>query len=307
MAMVEAMPALTISVFDEGDLAVESKKVETSDSSSPPKPLLIVTPTIQGTYPVILFLHGFLIHNTSYTLLLQHISSHGYIVVAPQLYVTMFSTGTEEVKLAAAVANWLSTGLQTVLPNDNVRPNLLKIALAGHSRGGKAAFALALGHAETFVRFSALLGIDPVAGISIYCQTQPKILTYVPRSFNLDIPVSVIGTGLGDEQKNCMMPACAPDGVNHDEFFAECKPPCCYFLAKDYGHMDMLDDAVAALSSCLCKSGKGSKDPMRKCVGGLVVAFLNAYLGGDFDALKAIVGDPAIAPIELDPVIFIEA
>uniref|UniRef100_A0A5B6ZEE5 Putative chlorophyllase-1 n=2 Tax=Davidia involucrata TaxID=16924 RepID=A0A5B6ZEE5_DAVIN len=306
MALVEAKPALiTTSVFENGNLAVEPITVETNSSASPPKPLLIMSPSIQGTYPVLLFLHGTCLRNTYYTQLLQQISSHGNIVVAPQLYVvSLFCSGTEEIKLAAEVTNWLSPGLETVLP-ENVRPDLLKLALAGHSRGGKAAFALALGHAETFLRFSALLGIDPVAGTSIYCQLAPKILTYVPRSFNLDIPVTVIGTGLGSQQKNCLMPPCAPNGVNHAEFFTECKPPnCYYFLAKHYGHMDMLDDAVAAKGGCLCKSGDNCKDKMRKCVGGLVVAFLNAYLGSDFDALKAIVGDPAIAPIELDPVIF---
>ncbi|KAK9281590.1 hypothetical protein L1049_004493 [Liquidambar formosana] len=311
MALLEAKPASSAtSVFEMGNLSTNCFQVETSDTSSPPKPLLIVTPTIEGTFPVLLFLHGFCLRNSFYTQLLQHISSHGFVVVALQLYLLIPSTGTEEVDSAAAVTNWLPLGLQSVLPQ-NVQANLLKLALSGHSRGGKAAFALALGYAKTSLNFSVLLGIDPVAGLGKCCQTNPKILTYVPQSFNLSIPVTVIGTGLGDEQRNCLFPPCAPDGVNHKEFFNECKPPCCHFVAKDYGHMDMLDDdpkgCIGAISGCICKNGKAPRDPMRRSVGGIVVAFLRAYVEGENGDLKAIVDEPDIAPAKLDPVEFIEA
>lgn len=92
MAELEGKPALatTTTVFDQGKLPFTSKKVETngddSTSSPPPKPLLIVTPTTSGQYPVILFLHGFYLRTSFYSQLLEHISSHGYIVVAPQVF-----------------------------------------------------------------------------------------------------------------------------------------------------------------------------------------------------------------------------
>ncbi|KAL6214659.1 hypothetical protein ACLB2K_014091 [Fragaria x ananassa] len=108
-----------------------------------------------------------------------------------------------------------------------------------------------------------------------------------------------------------MSQPCAPDGVNHKEFFNESKPPCAHFVAKDYGHMDMLDDdppgLVGALSGCLCKNGSGPKDLMRKSVGGIVVAFLKAYLNGEDGDLLAIVADPGLSPAKLDPVKFITA
>ena len=93
MAELEGKPALTTTttVFDQGKLPFTSKKVETSNgddstSSPPPKPLLIVTPTTSGQYPVIFFLHGFYLRTCFYSQLLEHISSHGYIVVAPQVF-----------------------------------------------------------------------------------------------------------------------------------------------------------------------------------------------------------------------------
>ncbi|KAL5561750.1 hypothetical protein UlMin_031497 [Ulmus minor] len=322
MALLEAKPisalsatsapaVKTTSVFNKGTFSFTSLDVEasSSSSSSPPKPLVIVTPTVKGTYPVILFLHGFYLRNNFYLQLLQHISSHGYIVVAPQLYEYIPPTGPQEIESAAKVTDWLEEGLKAHLP-ENVTPDLTKVALTGHSRGGKAAFALALGiTSKTSLNFSVLVGIDPVAGVTQAFRTKPYILTGVPHSLDLSIPVAVIGTGLGPEQKNCMSPPCAPEGLNHEEFFKESKPPCVHFVAKDYGHMDMLDDdppgVRGELADCMCKNGSGSRDPMRRSVGGIVVAFLRAYLGGDDEDLIAIVDDPSLAPAKLEDVLFL--
>lgn len=61
------------------------KPAQGTTSVAPPKPLLIATPTEAGEYPVILFLHGYLLKNSFYSQLLIHIASHGFIVIAPQV------------------------------------------------------------------------------------------------------------------------------------------------------------------------------------------------------------------------------
>ncbi|KAG5009426.1 hypothetical protein JHK87_017941 [Glycine soja] len=76
----------TKDVFQKGDFHWKQFNVETSSaSSSTPKPLLIFTPIVPGSYPVILFCHGFFIHNSFYSEFLGHIALHGFILVAPQL------------------------------------------------------------------------------------------------------------------------------------------------------------------------------------------------------------------------------
>lgn len=295
------------SVFRRGDLEVEGFKVENSAVSSLTPSLYVVTPTENGTYPVIQFHNGFLCSNTSYSQVLEHIASHGFIVVAPQSKFTL--SGTKQIQYLAEVTNWLADGLQPELP-DNVYADLTKLGLSGHSKGGKAAFCLALGAAGITLKlkFSALIGIDPVAGVNPVIRTDPNILTYIPRSFELGIPVGVIGSGLGNQKKNFVFPPCAPDGVNHSEFFNECKPPCCYFLAKDYGHMDVLNvEVLPSPGECVCKSGNNPKELMIRGTGGIVVAFMKAYLEGDDSHLLAIVNDPDTAPIKLDPVIYVPA
>jgi chlorophyllase len=96
------------------------------------------------------------------------------LTLTPQLY-------------TVATTNWLPEGLHYLLP-PQVQPNMKKLGLAGHSRGGKAAFALVLEKAATSLKFSALIGIDPVDGLGKGLQTPPPVLTYVPHSFDLYMP-----------------------------------------------------------------------------------------------------------------------
>lgn len=56
----------------------------------PPKPLLIGMPCEAGEFPILLLLHGYLLSNSFYSQLIQHIASHGFIVVAPQARLSLF-------------------------------------------------------------------------------------------------------------------------------------------------------------------------------------------------------------------------
>ncbi|XP_025884488.1 chlorophyllase-2 isoform X3 [Solanum lycopersicum] len=126
--------------FEVGDEVVKIINVK---SSSLPCPLLVFSPTTEGSYPILLFFHGFRLQPDSYKSLLLHISSHQYIAVAPKF---SLMTSRCEVKTAKKVAEWLSAKkLNSVLP-EKVFPDIQKVAVSGHSRGGKTAFALALAY-----------------------------------------------------------------------------------------------------------------------------------------------------------------
>ncbi|KAK6914006.1 Chlorophyllase [Dillenia turbinata] len=319
MSTATSLPSSSSSVgtnvFEPGNYKTMLLKLEpvaaapanSSISDQPPKPLLIALPSEKGEFPTLLLLHGYLLYNSFYSQLIQHIASHGFIVIAPQLYTVAGPDTSEEIKCAAAITNWLFQGLQRFLPS-HVHPNLSKLGLAGHSRGGKVAFALALQKPSPSSKFSALIGIDPVDGMGKGQQTPPPVLTYVPHSFDLDMAVMVIGSGLGEIRRNPLFPPCAPKGVNHEDFFRECCKPACYFVAKDYGHVDMLDDETKGIRGrstyCLCKNGK-SREPMRRFVGGIIVAFMKAYLSNDHSDLLAIRDGHETAPVELQKVVFL--
>lgn len=298
----------TIRAFDVGKYTPVLQTVETSSCTTrselpvpPPKPLLIAMPSEAGEFPLLVLLHGYLCCNSFYSQLMQHIASHGFIVIAPQLYDVAGPDATADVKSTVAIINWLSGELQNLIP-PHVRANFQKLALSGHSRGGKAAFALALEKAATSLKLSALIGIDPVDGMGKGQQTPPPVLTYVPHSFELDMAVMVIGTELGEIPKCPLFPAPAPKGVNHGDFYDECQKPACHFFVKDYGHVDMLDDDTKGIRGkatyFLCKNGK-SREPMRRFVGGIVVAFLKSYLLDDDSDLMAVRDGHASMPVEL--------
>lgn len=288
-------------VFKAGRFPVEIRDTRKlgSTTAPPPKPLLLAFPSQSGEYPVLLLFHGFEIVNSSYTQLLQHIASHGYITVAPQMYILTGANAEQEIDDAEAIFNWLPDGLSYYLP-DEVLPDMENVAIAGHSRGGKVAFgsALRLAAQNTKIRLSALVGIDPVDGTGRGHQTKPPILTYEPHSFDLHCPTLVIGSGLGPKW-DLLIPPCAPEGVSHREFFSECSSPSYHFVASEFGHMDFLNDDAGPLT-CFCKNGV-AREPMRRFSGGIMVAFLDAFLRNDSEAFNHLFLHPEDAPVIIEP------
>ncbi|KAF8722871.1 hypothetical protein HU200_022004 [Digitaria exilis] len=279
----------------------------------PPKPLLVAAPRDAGEYPVLVFLHGYLVVNSFYSQLFQHVASHGYIVVAPQLYTISGADTTDEINAAAAIIGWLAAGgLSSVLP-PGVRADVTQVSISGHSRGGKVAFALALGHAKLAVPLAALVAVDPVDGMGVGQQTPPAILTGRAHSLRVSAPAMVIGTGLGELPRGPLLPPCAPRGVSHAAFYGEldvgAAGAACHLVAGEYGHTDMMDDetpgARGMLTRMICRSG-GARAPMRRFVGGATVAFLNKWVGGDGAAMDGIRARPEEAPVALSVVEFLD-
>ncbi|WVZ54811.1 hypothetical protein U9M48_005599 [Paspalum notatum var. saurae] len=63
-------------VFQRGPHRPDARHVDHSQVPSVPKPLMVVTPTDAGAYPVAIFLHGFNLVNSYYESLLSHVASH---------------------------------------------------------------------------------------------------------------------------------------------------------------------------------------------------------------------------------------
>ncbi|RLN18400.1 chlorophyllase-2, chloroplastic-like [Panicum miliaceum] len=314
-------------VFDHGRHRVSLSRVDEARAPSrcgggapaqpgagtlPPKPLLVAAPHETGEYPVLVFLHGYLVVNSFYSQLFQHIASHGYIIVAPQLYTISGPDTTEEINAAAAVIGWLPSGLSSALP-PGVRAAVTKVSVSGHSRGGKVAFALALGHAKLALPLAALVAVDPVDGMGVGKQTPPPILTGRSRSLRVSAPAMVIGSGLGELPRGPLLPPCAPRGVGHAAFYGEldraAAPGACHLVAADYGHTDMMDDdtpgARGMLTRVICRSG-GARAPVRRFVGGAAVAFLDKWVRGDGAAMDGIRARPEQAPVALSVVEFLD-
>jgi chlorophyllase len=269
--------------FSRGMLAVRSLDV-TACALGASTAIRIHVPEEPGDYPVIVFQHGFMTRNSAYDEILQHVASHGFVVVAPQMYAPGIGpllgnpTAVAEAELAEKVVSWISKRLHDAIGFD-ARTD--RIGIAGHSRGAKVAWLLA---AADPGRFLAIAGVDPVDGAGGPLGNQPRV---VQETFAFSIPALVIGTELGG--------SCAPNGDNHVQFYAASQSPAWQVVALNQGHADMLDEAEAKAASAFCASGP-DRAGMRRLSGGLLTAFFRAALQDDASSYRYL-SDQAATPI----------
>lgn len=257
--------------YEIGELAVRTVDLKACENDAPTA-LRIHAPEAPGAYAVVLFQHGFMSRNSAYDEILTHLSSHGFVVVAPQMYEPGLGpllgnpTAATEAELAGQIVTWLPGNLDNVT---GIHARTDRLGISGHSRGGKVAWLAAVADPS---RFGAIAGVDPVDGTGGPLGNQPRV---VQGKFEFDLPSLVIGTELGGE--------CAPAGDNHVQFYEASRSPAWHIVALGQGHGDMLDEAEAAAAAMLCASGP-NRAGMRRLTAGLLVAFFRAALQGDADA-----------------------
>lgn len=253
-----------------------------------PLPLLIFAPTPPGVYSVVVFQHGFMARSSDYSALLQHLASHGFVVVAPQMYEPGLAplmgkpTSDEEAALALKVLEWLPGKLGEAT-GAAVRTD--RLGIAGHSRGGKVAWTLARSHPELF---RGIAGVDPVDGRGGPRGNQPRI---ADTPFEYSFPSLVIGMELGG--------SCAPAGDNHEQFYGAVPAPAWHVIVRDAGHGDMLDDEMARAAAAICATG-GDRAGIRAETAGLLVAFFRACLLDDANSYMQIRDGAGPSAISVD-------
>lgn len=187
---------------------------------------------------VLVFLPGFMAPGSAYEALLQPIRSQGVDVTVLQWYspVAGLSGRYTVVDEASDTADWIKAE-RAEAPDE-------EIWLAGHSRGGQAAWRAAIRLSDTI---AGLMVVDPVDGAGPRPRT--KLITAVPAE--LSAPTLIIGAGIGS--------SCAPAGVNHEAFAAAC-PEATHVVIEDMGHADVMSGAALQWGRRLCRGGT---DPAR--------------------------------------------
>jgi hypothetical protein len=267
--------------YEQGALAVT---LTTIPETTAPVELDVYTPSSSDTYPVIIFQHGFSGSIKGYETIATHLASHGFVVILPQMYPPgdfgAAPTPEEEAALGVEIISWVEANINTHIP---VTGDTGLLGLSGHSRGGQAAYRMALLVPE---KVKALSGVDPVDGIEMFGQT---LAITGPLTF--DIPTYILGTGLGPIIVDDFL-ACAPEEVGPIHFYCANPYPTWLVVATTHGHSDMIDEEDY---SEFCPGGP-DRDGMRTLTGGTLAAFYSGILQGNESALS-VLSNPGVAPV----------
>jgi pimeloyl-ACP methyl ester carboxylesterase len=269
--------------YGQGALPVEI--VNIPDTTAPVE-LDVYTPSVADTYPVVVFQHGFGGSIKAYETISNHLASHGFVVILPQMYGPGFQDAPiaeEEAVLGLQIISWVEDNINSHIP---VTADTSLLGLAGHSRGGQVAYRMAL---QIPQKVKALAGVDPVDALGFAGQT--PIIT---GPLNFDIPTYILGTGLGPivVEGGPIEVACAPEEVGPIHFYCANPNPTWLVISTTHGHADMIDEENF---SEFCPGGP-DRDGMRTLTGGTLAAFFSGILQENGAALS-VLSSPASAPV----------
>ena len=272
--------------YQLGELPVDLLSI--SDSTAPVE-MDIYTPVKPARYPVIVFQHGFGASIKAYETITEHLASHGFIVVLPQIYGPGFEnapTAEEEAIIGLDVLTWIEDNLNDFI---SVHADTGLLGLTGHSRGGQVAYRITL---QRLKQVKALAGVDPVDATEMSNDT--KIVTG-PLTF--DIPTYILGAGLGPipVETGVLNIPCAPEESGYNHFFGNNPSPSWLVVATTHGHADMIDEEDF---SDFCPGGP-DRDGMRSLTAGTLAAFFSGILQNNKQALQ-VLSDTEGAPIPIE-------
>ena len=281
--------------YKPGKLAVQVISLAANEQLSNPVPMDIYAPKEPFRYPVIIFQHGFTGSIKGYETILKHLASHGFVVVAPQMYPVgegmggPYPTPEVEAALGVEIISWVQENIKDIV---SVNADATLLGLSGHSRGGQIAYRMALQVPE---KVTALSGVDPVDGLVIFGQ---ELAITGPLPF--DTPTYILGTGLGpvpppDTQFDL---SCAPADIGYQHFYDNNQSPSWLAVATEYGHADMIDESDLCengVCDTFCPGGP-DRDAMRSFTAGTLAAFFSGTLQKNHQALSVLT-DPDDAPV----------
>lgn len=224
-------------------------------------------------WPLVVFAPGFTLTSENFDWLGEHLASHGFAVMIPT-FGDSFISAFDHADLATAMSSMVDIALGDKSPfGGNIDPT--RIAMAGHSRGGKAAILASIQDDRVIAVFTLdpvdSVG-DPFAGMA----STPKNPSVTPEMMgDLSIPAGFVGAGKGADG----FVACAPSDNNYHAYFMEASSPAYEWLLPEAGHNDFAED-LDFLTASGCPSNADSAEVISFSKA-TMHSFLQVYLNGD--------------------------
>lgn len=290
--------------FQPGPFATETAFFDKDDILAIDHNIYVYGPSAPGTFPIIYFSSSLAgnVPATAYKVLLEHIASHGYVVVCPA---KLNWPGTEyESQWLIDLHKWVESNLVINLINmgfdKGLKVDFSTEFVMGHSAGNHVMceyLKATCGNVQGFIMMSPVDGVDELGIIKKFCIEPPSQV-----SFN--VPTLVIPAGLdsvpGLEIPKGLTAPCAPEELSNRRFYDGMIGPTWMVNATGYGHADLLEpglvDLVDELKYCAFHEGGDPDEVYRRFLGGSVVSFAKGIMG-DCNLLQNI-EDSANIPVD---------
>ncbi|MDY0004400.1 MAG: hypothetical protein RBU30_24070 [Polyangia bacterium] len=233
-------------------------------------------PSSAGPHPVLIFTHGFQLAPSDYASYGQHLASWGYVVIMPAMPGSAFSPTPHRVLkiYLRDLITWVETNGTTVGGPLQGKADVSRLALAGHSMGGKISFLAATEDA----RPKGVFGVDPVdaagglGGPSAdYPSVTPELMPQIT------VPIVSLGETL-NSTGGMMGQACAPAADNFQQYYQYATSPALEVDVKNANHMSFLDDPNCGFVCSACPAGTDDTAVTRRLTRRTLTAFLEVFL-----------------------------
>ena len=160
------------------------------------------------------------------------------------------------------------------------RANSEKLALAGHSLGGKISIYTAIEDD----RVDAVFGIDAVDGSeesTFGPQPSPENPSVTPEFMDrLKVPFVSLGETLSGVGEGLFSSACAPLSQNFEQYYMHAEGPSLKIEILQAGHMSFLDNPHCGVACLVCADATVDEALIRGLTQRYLVAFLEMELRG---------------------------
>ncbi|MCC7384464.1 MAG: hypothetical protein IT384_21635 [Deltaproteobacteria bacterium] len=224
--------------------------------------------------PLVVIAPGYQIAPAQYLTYAEHLASFGYVACTAAYSVGLVTSHVDAAAdLTGAVDELLALGADSTSPFFD-RIDSSRIALVGHSLGGKLAVLAAAADA----RVKAIVGLDPVDAAPFCTQARcPDATDLLP----LAIPIAVLGETL-DATPVIGTQACAPADGSYATFYDAASSPALEVTVTGAGHMSFIGSrATCGLTCSACQTPTADQDQVLTLARSYLVSFLERHLRGN--------------------------